>query len=357
MALKDKELDSIRGHLDDCSKPLFYFDDDVDGLCSFLLLYRYKREGKGIILKVAPEVKKEMARKAVEFGADKVFILDKPMVSDEFFDEIKADIVWLDHHEVQDISHSNVHYFNPRKHEDSDNRPTTYWCYKVVDPKLEDKNNLWIAAVGCVGDWHLPDFFDRFREVFPELVGEDVKKPEDAYFASRLGELIRILSYILKGQTTEVFKCIKILTRIESPVEILDQATDRGRFIYKKYLKEKEEYDSIMREIVEKHGPGDKKKGMIVHIYHANKTSFTSDLSNELLYMFPERIILVGREKNEEIKLSLRSSKEHDLREALESALTVAEGYGGGHRNACGANVKKRDFSQFVEKLRGELGV
>ncbi|HII88089.1 TPA: hypothetical protein HA253_00690, partial [Candidatus Woesearchaeota archaeon] len=46
----------IKKHLDDCKKPLIFFDDDQDGTCSFLLFYRYKKEGKGIPLKTAPKL-------------------------------------------------------------------------------------------------------------------------------------------------------------------------------------------------------------------------------------------------------------------------------------------------------------
>ncbi|MBI3027081.1 hypothetical protein HYY70_03120, partial [Candidatus Woesearchaeota archaeon] len=56
MALSHNQILQIREHLDNCKKPLFFFDDDQDGLCSFLQLYRYKKEGKGIIVKTTPKL-------------------------------------------------------------------------------------------------------------------------------------------------------------------------------------------------------------------------------------------------------------------------------------------------------------
>ena len=51
MALSKNQIHQIRESLDSCKNPLFFFDDDQDGLCSFLQLYRCKGEGKGIIVK------------------------------------------------------------------------------------------------------------------------------------------------------------------------------------------------------------------------------------------------------------------------------------------------------------------
>ena len=80
--------------------------------------------------------------------------------------------------------------------------------------------------------------------------------------------------------------------------------------------------------------------------------SFTGDLSNELLFRFPKRVILVGREKNGEVKLSLRSGPKIKLSEILEKALVGIDGYGGGHEYACGACVKSEDFKRFVSNLK-----
>jgi single-stranded DNA-specific DHH superfamily exonuclease len=38
--LNDKQIDEIREHLEKAQNPLFFFDNDDDGLCSFLLLQR-----------------------------------------------------------------------------------------------------------------------------------------------------------------------------------------------------------------------------------------------------------------------------------------------------------------------------
>jgi len=39
----------------------------------------------------------------------------------------------------------------------------------------------------------------------------------------------------------------------------------------------------------------------------------------------------------------------------LKKALERVQGYGGGHPQACGASVKKEDFSTFIKVLRKHL--
>jgi single-stranded DNA-specific DHH superfamily exonuclease len=90
---------------------------------------------------------------------------------------------------------------------------------------------------------------------------------------------------------------------------------------------------------------------LVVFKYSDDKTSFTSELSNEAIYRHPEKILLIAREKNDEMKCSLRSSK-IILPPIIEKCLVGLEGYGGGHELACGLNIKTRDFDEFLRRFR-----
>jgi nanoRNase/pAp phosphatase (c-di-AMP/oligoRNAs hydrolase) len=96
------------------------------------------------------------------------------------------------------------------------------------------------------------------------------------------------------------------------------------------------------------------KDNLVIFTYKDDKTSFTSDLSNEAIYRHPDKIILIAREKNDEMKCSLRSSKTI-LPPLIEKALVGLDGYGGGHENACGLNIKSHHFDEFVKRLRGMI--
>ena len=145
-------------------------------------------------------------------------------------------------------------------------------------------------------------------------------------------------------------KNIKVLTRIESPNEILKQETAQGKFIFKSYEKINKLYDSLLESAM---GQTNKDR-LLVFTYSSDKMSFTGDLANELLYKFPDKIILVGRKKDDDVRMSIRS-KNTLVPPILEKSLAGLEGYGGGHEYACGANVKERDFKEFVERMKKNI--
>ncbi|MBW2980684.1 DHH family phosphoesterase [Candidatus Woesearchaeota archaeon] len=343
MGLTPTQVKQVREELITCKNPLFLFHDDPDGLCSFLLLYRYIREGHGIAVKSVPRIDEKFLRKVEEYSPDKIFIVDVAIVDQYFIDEVKRPVIWIDHHEPLD--RAKVKYFNPRVKDPKKNVPATALCYQIT------KNDLWIATVGCIGDWFVPDFYKEFAKQYPKLVDKKKKTAPEILFGTELGKLSRILSFMLKGKTGEVMRCVKTMTRISDPYEILEQKTPRGKFIYKKYEKINTRYEHLLKSAIKNAG----KDKFLVFMYSANEMSFTGDLSNELLYRYPNKIIIIGRKKDDELRMSLRSSKVI-IRDVLQKALLNVRGYGGGHEHACGACVKEDDFNEFLEILRKEMG-
>ena len=76
--LTEKQVKEIREHLEKAQAPIFFFDNDADGLASFLLLRRYINRGKGVAIKSFPDLNESYARKLYELKPDYVFVLDKP---------------------------------------------------------------------------------------------------------------------------------------------------------------------------------------------------------------------------------------------------------------------------------------
>ncbi len=337
--LTEKQIKQIRDELDNCKRPIFFFHDDPDGLASFLLLYRYVKEGKGIVLKARPTLTTMFAAKAVEYGADKVFVLDIANVDQEFIDMVKVPVIWIDHHTP--VERDNVKYFNSRL-KNNTNTAAAYMCHQIV------KTDDWIALIGCIGDWYMPDFFKTFAKNNPDLIGK-AKTVEEILFETPIGKLIKIFSFNLKGTTGEVRKSIKILTRIDDPKEILEQTSPRAKLIYKKYEQVNKTYDELMKKALKV-----KKGKIIVFTYTEDNLSLTKDLANELLYRFPDKIIVLGREKSGEVRCSIRANNVN-LTKAVEKALIGIEGYGGGHERACGAGIKKEYFKQFLKNLEREV--
>ncbi len=342
MALTEQQFAEIKNELDNCKNPLFFFDDDPDGLCAFLLLYRYKREGKGYPIKSTPLIDGKYVEIVKRYDPDKVFILDIAMVEQEFLDHVKVPVIWIDHHPA--LQRSNVKYFNPRINDPLDNPSTTVLCYHAV------QQDLWLGMIGGVADWQLPDFTADFIKQYPGLLSRKIKKPQDALFNSEVGKLVKIFSFILKGKAQEMMKYVKVLFIIKDPYEILNQTTQEGRYLYKQYERAKKDYDELLAKAIKAKG----KDKILLFIYPDAEMSFTKELSNELLYLFPKKIIVIGRHKNGAYKLSLRSAT-IPVRPVLEKALVGVDGYGGGHEMACGVCIKTHDFEKFLEQFRKNL--
>ncbi|MCC7574438.1 hypothetical protein KO361_02510 [Candidatus Woesearchaeota archaeon] len=340
--ITEQEIQEIRTKLKESAKPLFFFDDDADGVTSFVMMYKLAGDGKGVCVKGKPTLEAEYIRKVEEYSPDRVFILDKPIVEQEFLDQVTQEVIWLDHHPVQD--NKNVKYYNPRKKNDEDNRPTSYWAYQVCKELPEA---LWLAGIGVVGDWSLA-LKEELNKEYPDLLPENITSAPEALFKTKLGELVKIIDFNLKGTTTQVMQSIKILTRIESPYEILEQSSPKGKYLYKKYAAIKEKYDSLKKGVEVTEEP------IIFFKYTDNKLAISSMLSNELLFENPDKIIIVAREKSNELMLSIRSTN-INVSEILKESLTGTNGYGGGHDNACGACINKDGFETFMEDFKNNL--
>lgn len=341
--LTEKEYTEIREELESSARPLFFFHDDSDGLSSFLLLYRHIKEGYGVVVKSNPRIDDRFLKKVEEYCPDKIFIVDIAMLDQEFVDKVKTKIIWIDHHEPQEIH--GVKYYNPRKHNKEANFPASYLCYNVV------KKDLWIAMAGIIGDWFMPRFADEFRKEYKGYLPKKANTAPKALFESKIGEIAKIFNFILKGKTGEAMKNVKIITRLEHPDELIKDTTSQGRYIRKKFLQVNQNYVDLLESAKKTIT----KDPLFVFTYPGDKMSFTGELSNEILYKHPEKVLLIAREKSGEMKCSLRTGPTILLPPLLNKALEGLSGYGGGHEHACGACVKISDFEKFKSQLRAAI--
>jgi hypothetical protein len=340
MLPKDKFIE-LKEELDNCKKPLFLFDDDPDGLCSFLLFYRYKKEGNWAYVKSLPKVTASFT-KYINYYTDKIFILDMPEVDESFFENVKIPIVWVDHHPHKHPNH--VKSFNPHDFNyDKKDTSTTALCYKTVN------QDLWLASVGAIADWSMPDFIDGFKEKYPDLLDKNIINPSEALFDSKISKIIQIFSMILKGNTKTTKQCILKLINIANPYEIIENQTSDAIFINNKVKPIIDEYNSLFERAIQIKP----ENGIYIFIYN-DYNSFSSELANHIQYKLPNDLIIVGRLKNGEYKLSLRSQN-HDINSILEKIMSGLDGYGGGHENACGVCINENHYGEFILRLKKEL--
>jgi len=340
--LTDKEVQELRKALANYKSPLFIHDDDPDGLCSFLLLYRIHREGRGVILKTSSSLGMDFYRLIKDYNFDSVFTLDIPVVDQEFIDHLKKPFFWVDHHEAQ--IRTNVKYFNPHVRNPEVYEPTSLLTYQINNKK----EDMWLAMVGCLGDYLIPVFKDQFIEMYPDLMNKDSTIGE-ALYKDEIGKLVKIFFFLLKGRSSEVRKCIKILTRLKSTYEILRQETPAGKYLYKRYEKIDGEYQKVLKEAKGKRT----RSKLMLYEYDDKKISFTAYLSNEISTLNPDKVLIIARKHQGKVKMSLRAKV--PFVDALKNALHDVNGSGGGHPMACGAVIDEKDWKTFLKQFKEEL--
>lgn len=340
--IPENKLNEIRNYLNKAENPLFFFDDDADGSCSYILLKKYYKKGTGVIIKSSPILDLNFFNKVESYSPDLILVLDLPEINQEFIDECNVPVIWIDHHPVQ--KNKGVHYYNPLIWNNIETTSTTYWCHKLTN------QDLWIATMGAIADWTMPDYAREFSNKYPDLLPKNIESPPQAIFETGIGQLIRILTFNLKGKTSDVMKSLNAFTKINDPYEILNKTTGGGAMIYNNAQKYLKEYNKILESALKTRPDGK----FLIFVYPDRKVSFTSELSNELIYRSPDKIVIVGREKGDEIKLSFRSTK-YALPEKLNKASQNLDGHFGGHEHACGGSIKSRDFESFLNNLKSKI--
>ncbi|MDP3917054.1 MAG: DHH family phosphoesterase [Nanoarchaeota archaeon] len=339
--LTDDQIKEIRSYIENSKNPLFLFDDDPDGLTAYLLLKKHYKKGVGVCVKASPNSGIVYSAAVSRHKPDLAVILDKPILDQEIIDEMNVPIVWIDHH--QPVKREGVRYYNPMNGEKPDNRCTSYWAYRVVE------DNEWVAVVGIIGDWQMPEKSILKKFEYADKLGDGTTPPE-LMFNSEYGKMVKIFSFAMKGTTESTNECIEVLEKINDPMEILEQTTPNGRLIYEKFKNNNKDYELLLGDALSQKIDGN----VFVYTYPGIDRSFTGMLANELLHKIPHEVIILGREKDGDVRMSLRS-RDRPILPVLKKILEVINGHGGGHAQACGASVKMEDFPKFVEMISKEF--
>ena len=340
--LTQKQIEEVREHLDKAQNPLFFFDNDNDGLTSFLLLRRFIDRGKGVAVKGAHNLNQSFYRRVNELKPDYIFILDVPNVDPEFLKKAEEDnlpVVWIDHHNVEKPKNKEISYYNPY-HNDKTNEPVCYLCYKITGTKQD----MWIAMIGCISDYYMPDFLDEFSEKYPELVKKNAKTPFDLVYRSEIGRIATILDFSLKDTTTNVVSMLKFMMNAKGPMDILEE-NHKTKRILERYNEINTRYQELIKKAMEKG------KDKVIYFQYGGDLSLSANIANELSYEFPDKIIAVAYVNTDIANISLRG-KHVDIREfTLEAIKDIPGAVGGGHKHATGVRMNVDDLPKFKEKL------
>ena len=338
--LTETQKEEIRTALEKAENPLIIHDDDADGLCSFLQFYKHGNKGKGVVVKSTPRVDERFLSVVTSLVPDVIFILDIAEVEQDFVDKVTAPIYWIDHHELADVK--GVKYYNPKQNKAGDNTCISKLSYDIFG------EHLWIAATGTIGDWQLPeDLRTIIQTQLPEYLPAHITKPEQALFESTFGKLAMIMNFCLKGDMKKVHQNIKALMQITAPEELLNQTSKQGQQIMKLVGKVYEEYTVLLKRAIAQASDDP----FLIFTYEEKRISLSGELSNELLYRFPDKIIIVARRHGGEMKTSFRSGKGIIIHDLLMEAIVGIQGRVGGHAHACGGVIKEEEWNRFITQL------
>ncbi len=350
--LSKEQIEEIKEHLNKSQNPVFFFDNDCDGLMAFILLRRYIGRGKGVAIKSFPELDESYVRKVEEFNADYIFILDKPQVSKEFIEEVKQKnipIVWIDHHDVdvnlEYLNDKKVSYYNPVFSKQKSGEPTSYIAYSIAG----NKKDLWLALSGCVADNFLPEFLNEFIKQYPELFNKSINSAFEILYETEFGKLVMMFSFALKDRTSNVVSMINMLFTANSPFDILKE-DERNFKINKRY----QQVSAVYSKLLEKAKMVARSPRKVIFFQYGGELSLSADIANELSYRFPGKVIIVAYIKGVIANVSVRGRLNvRDI--TLKAIKQIEDATGGGHEHATGAKLKVEDLPRFKEFFEKEV--
>jgi len=374
---KEKEIfANICNHLAESEKTLFFFHDDPDGICSFLQMNKQVKKSYGVIVKSKPILGKNFFNKIDSYRPDLVVTLDLAIVKQEFVDhcnELGIKLIIIDHHEINDIKDFTI-YYNPKMFRPKDVTANSSLCYYILN---QPKELMWLAGIGTVADWQLPDYYDELKEEYPDLTNsfsinelasicdydkDKLKVLEDALFNidydkatvefllfnTKLGLISKTLSFCIKGDMRQVKRSIASLMKINEYTELLKHSSPPAKLIYRRFSKFVAKYLDLLLEALKNQDDSN----LLLFTYQA-KDSFSGELANELYYLFPDKFVIVARLKDEVYRISMRYKG--NALSIFKKSIEDLDGTGGGHEHACGASIHEKDFNTFLERVKNEL--
>ena len=342
--LTEKEIYEVRAHLEKAQNPLFYFDNDQDGLCSYLILRRFYNKGNGVPVKNSP-LGTEYFRRIEEFNPDYIFILDQPTVSNEFFELVKErniPIVWIDHHEIDiKIIPKEINYYNTLV-SSGKNEPVTKLCYEIATKKQD----LWILIMGCISDKFLPEEYGEFLKEYPDLA-IDSEDPFKIFYGSGIGQISRLLGVGLKDRTSLVVRMMRFLINVKTPYEVLEETSENSSMHLRFNL-----VNSKLEKFTKKAKDEFPLKNLVFFRY-SGEISMSADLANKISYELPGKFVVVAFLKSSRVNISVRGKDAKTIVQKAIQGIDLATF--GGHQDAVGVQMDKEQLDTFEKNLNSVL--
>lgn len=327
-------------------KKVLVYHRDVDGICSAGLFLKFFPDFR-TEFKQDPKLDDEFLKRLVEEKPEVILFVDLNV--DQYWEKMtylkkmlrETEIVVIDHHVVQkDLNGFDIEHINPRLEKPEIYIPTSRLVFDILKKiKPEAENFRWLACTGVIGDHGLgdnKDFLEETRKKHPGLLGKDVME-------SKLFEFSKLIysGIVLKGKYG-TRRALEIVTEAKKPEDLENT----------KLVGWKREVDREIEKVL-KEGKTEG-HGKVMVFTFKSKLNLTSILSNILVERRPGKVLVVAKEVEGGVKVSLRAPEVPiDLSEIVREVVKGI-GHGGGHEKAAGAFVK--DFEEFKKRVLELVG-
>jgi single-stranded DNA-specific DHH superfamily exonuclease len=345
--LSQTRLNELRARLEGASCPAFLFDNDADGLCSFLLAHRALGKGFGIPVRSYPALDVGYGEQALTRGADLLVVLDKPVLSEAFVlfaKEHHLPLLSIDHHAIDKpdwkMLYADYEEYNPAllSGKGKSDEPVSYIVYHVFS-RSED---LWLMVAGCIADHYLPVEWNAFSKQYPSFGGK-VSDPFEAYYTTPLGDIVQACNFGLKDSLSAVKKLLAFLSSCAHPSLVLSEQAPSS--FLEKNASLRAELERLLGESVQ--------RGPLHLVQYSGPTSMSADVANKLTFLYPGSYVLVAYQKGSLTNLSLRGKR---VKELFTRLLPSFSGLiGGGHAEAVGGRIPSKDVASFITAFEKEL--
>jgi oligoribonuclease NrnB/cAMP/cGMP phosphodiesterase (DHH superfamily) len=156
-----------------------------------------------------------------------------------------------------------------------------------------------------------------------------------------------MFNFALKDTTSNVVNMLKFLISAKNPYEVIEE-TNKNRGIHLRFKQVYQKYEKLIEKA--KSLADDNK---LLFFQYGGDLSISADLSNELTYSYPDKIIAVIRTIGVKASISMRGEKIRNL--FLESIKGLENATGGGHENAIGGQIRIDDIEKFRENLENNI--
>lgn len=216
--------------------------------------------------------------------------------------------------------------------------PVTALCYQAT----QKKEDLWIAIAGAIADKFVLPEYSEFKKQYPELA-IDSDDAFDILYRSDIGKISRILGFALKDRTTNVINMLRFLLKVKTPYDVLEE-NSKNHSMHSRFAQIDKTYKKFLNKAKESVG-----KDKIIFFQYGGDLSISSELSNELSYAFPGRVVIVAYITGVKANISIRGKNIKE--KVLKSIAGLEDSSGGGHKDAVGAKIRVEDLEKFKKKI------